>query len=142
VSHEKFASMTAALLVRKGEAAPSVIAGQIGPRGIEPGSSKSIVQPLKRLETQLESSNSMPENRAPQTGAARRAGPGLVAGTKRRVMLTLTNEEFERIGIAAVKRNISRQQLAREALFAYLSAMALEYGNCACLAGKDSCDCK
>lgn len=140
MSYEKFASMTAALLVRKGETAPSVIAGQIGPKGIEPVSSKSIVQPLMRLETQLEPSNSMPENRAPQTGAARRTG--LVAGTKRRVMLTLTNEEFERIGIAAVKRNVSRQQLAREALFAYLSAMALEYGNWACLAGKYSCDCK
>ncbi len=125
VRYEKFSSMTAALLARKGEAVPSVVAGQIGPKGIEPVSGKNFAQPLKQPKTRAQT-----KQNAPVPHRARRAAPGVVAGTKRRIMLTLTNEEFERIGIAAVKRNVSRQQLARDALFAYLSAMALEYEDC------------
>ena len=125
--------MTAALLARKGEAAPSVVAGQIGPKGIELVSAKSFVQALNRPKTQaLAKQDTTVPHSAP------RATPGVVAGTKRRVMLTLTIEEFERVGIAAVKRNVTRQQFARDALFAYLSAMALEHEDCACIAtGKE-----
>ncbi len=137
VSYEKFSSITAALLARKGEAVPSVVAGQIGPKGIEPVSRKSFVQPLKRPKTQART-----EHNAAAPHRARRATPGVVAGTKRRIMLTLTNEEFERVGVAAVKRNVTRQQLARDALFAYLSAMAVEFEDCACLAASEERDCK
>ena len=130
MSYEKFSAMTSALLVRKGQAAPSVVAAHIGPKGIEPVVRETLLQPLQPAVAMPQATNNV---------SGKHIGhktPGLVAGTKRRVVLTLTNEEFERIGIAAVKRNVTRQQLAREALFTYLTAILPDFENCACLARK------
>nr|TFG51278.1 MAG: hypothetical protein E4H34_06465 [Hyphomicrobiales bacterium] len=129
--------MTAALLARKGEAAPSAVAGHIGPKGIEP----AVRETLLRSAPQVTDAKQLKRNASPSR-PLNRAAPGLVAGTKRRVVLTLTNEEFERIGIAAVKKNITRQQLARDALFTYLTAIAPNYESCPCLTGNDPCDCE
>lgn len=44
----------------------------------------------------------------------------------------MSAHDFERLGILAVKKNSTRQQLLKEALVEFLAAKAEEYG-CACL---------
>ena len=118
MSYEKFAPMTSALLARKGEAAPSPIAGQRAPREIEAGVEKGNLRTLKQIEGPAQSEKKASSKRCTKRGARRAA-----AVTKRRVVLTLTKEAFERLQTAAGKRKIPPQRLARDALFAYLSAI-------------------
>ena len=136
MSYEKFAPMTSALLARKGEAAPSLVAGQRVPREIEPRPRKDRIRTLKQVEVPAQSNKKASSKRR-----AKRSAPGLAAATKRRVVLTLTNEEFERVETAAAKRNVTRQQLSRDALFAYLSAITPEYGDEPCNAATDAGGC-
>jgi len=112
--------MTSALLARKGEAAPSLVAGQRVPTEIETGTRKSKIRSLKQIKVPGQS-----EKKASSKRRTKRSGPRAAPTTKCRFVLTLTKEEFERIETAAGKRKITPQQLSRDALFAYLSAITL-----------------
>ena len=61
----------------------------------------------------------------------------------RRIVLSLSPTEHEKLGIAAVKKGLSRNQLVRAALESYLDALMQEYrASCACLGsegGRASC---
>src|ERR1051325_8794083 len=46
--------------------------------------------------------------------------------------IRLSARDFERLGILAVKKNVTRQQLLKEAVMEFLAAKAQDYG-CACL---------
>jgi hypothetical protein len=55
----------------------------------------------------------------------------------KRVMLRLSPAEYERLGIIGVKREMTRQQLLRQAIDHYLAAAKTEYqAACGCLSGE------
>jgi hypothetical protein len=62
-------------------------------------------------------------------------------GKLRRVMVAFTAEEYERLGIAAVKRNVSRHQLVREAMDLYFGHMRQDFA-CPCLTDASFCTCR
>jgi len=49
----------------------------------------------------------------------------------------MSAHDYERLGILAVKANVTRQQLLKDALSQFLAAKARDY-TCACLG---ACDC-
>lgn len=97
-----FAPITAALLARKGDAAPS----------------------------------------APQKPVfAWRAKPAPVPAAPRahKITVTLGDGEYQALGIAAVKKGVSRHRIVREALDRHLAQLARDYGACACMGLDRSC---
>jgi hypothetical protein len=48
--------------------------------------------------------------------------------------LAVSQEEFERLGIAAVKQDMTRQELVRVAVSRYLGKTANLYSSCQCIA--------
>lgn len=59
-----------------------------------------------------------------------------------RIMIVLTEEEHETLGILAVKKGFTRHQVLRKALDAYLEWLVDEYGTkCRCLSSTCSADC-
>jgi hypothetical protein len=162
----KFAPLTASLLVRKGEASPSSITGQIGSRaqmgetGMDMPAARAINDDTRampafdakrnRFQTAQPNSNAaresppraQPAERGAETSLPPRSlSPARTPQKKRRVVIAMDGEEYERLGIAAVKTRTSRHQLARAALFARLDAIAREHGACSCIAG-GPCACK
>ena len=106
----KFAAMNASLLVRKGEAVPSTV-------------------------TQLHDDRPMVElaaNKACQPAFARSAPAS--DGKPRRLVLTLSARDFEGLGLAAVKRGVTRHVLAAEAMALYFEKLTRDY-DCACIGG-------
>jgi hypothetical protein len=108
VSSAKFAAITASLLARKGDAAPSVITVPAPPR---PALVPRHDQPLPSQ---------------PQQGDS--------AGKLRRVMVSVTPEELERLNIAAIKKGTTRHAIIRGALNEYFRKLAAELPHpCACM---------
>ena len=134
MAYGKFAPVTSALLARKGEAAPSVVTAQIGPGGITPVRVGFFGTPAP--------AESQTRKTPDETPAPPRRNPGMARGEKRRVVLTLTQDEYERLGIAAVKMNLTRSEFAREALFQFLWQTARDHQNCACIAAGEGCACE
>jgi len=105
----RFAPITSALLARKGEAR-----AWDEPRSAE-----------------LQNVASIPWR--PYTPAV--ASPPPPGNEKdRSCSIRMSAQDFERLGILAVKANATRQQLLKEALAEFLDAKARDYG-CACLRG-------
>jgi len=133
----KFASLTAGLLVRKGEARPSVISG---------GPVVNFPSPERRQEGQS-SHGQVSHGRKPastrKTASANPSPPQPREPTvkPRRLMVTLTPLEFETLGHMSVKRGTSRHQLVRNALDEYMSLLGEEYAeDCHCI--YTGCTCK
>jgi hypothetical protein len=113
----KFASITANILARKGEARPweepdkptfswrSDIARIVPP--------PVIAEPAQR-----------PEPPKP---------PPVATDAMRRCSLRLSVRDYERLGIAAVKRNTTRQQLLQQSLDRLLASLGETCGDCRCL---------
>lgn len=60
----------------------------------------------------------------------------------KRCAIKLSHAEYERLGIIAVKKEISRQQVLRQAIEHYLAQAKREYQSaCGCLAGACKGDC-
>lgn len=118
MSYDKFAPMTSALLARKGEAAPSTVVGQRVPRETEARSGKGKIRSLKQIKVQPPRGKKTSAKSSPKSRATKPAN-----ATKRRIVLTLSKEEFERVEAAAGKRKNTPPRLARDALFAYLTAL-------------------
>lgn len=108
----RFASITADILVRKGDAKPwHGIASADLPPAARPA-------PLKR---------DVVEVAEPVHGDC---------GPVRRCAIRLTPCEYQRLGILAVKKDVSRQEVLRQAVEAYLAAAEQDYGRaCGCLTG-------
>ena len=125
----KFASLTAGLLVRKGEAHPSVILG--GPVVNFPASERRQEGPAKHEQKPASS----------RKGASGKPPPREPAVKPRRLMVTLTPAEFETLGHMSVKKGTSRHQLVRNALDEYMSLLSEEYGvECQCIYTGCSCE--
>jgi hypothetical protein len=162
MSSGKFASLTSNLLVRKGEAAPSPIT----PTPPAPGPARPFARALERVEAR---NSAHPEQqvhqpawqngpqRAPEWGdlPLRADAPERVFAQPareialhsdhpdkpRRLMVSLTSEEYEMLGIIGVKKNVTRHALLRIAFDEYLLQLVEEYGEgCNCVANGGSCE--
>jgi hypothetical protein len=112
MSSAKFASITASLLARKGEAQPWNPVGMAEPERLAP-----------TWRTRL------PE--------AAMAPPPPPPGKDKSCSVRMSMHDFERLGILAVKSDTTRQQLLKEALAQFLAAKAKDFG-CACLGACNS----
>ena len=134
MSHARFAPMTASLLASKGRAEPSHVNG---------GAKHPLFKMFGAHPAELPKAFAEPAI-LPLSSDETHASDAVAAhpGKLRRVMVAFTAEEYERLGIAAVKRNVSRHQLVREAMDLYFGQMtqALHLG-CDCLSGS-FCDCR
>lgn len=111
MSSVKFAAITASLLVRKGDAAPSVITPVTAPP--RPAPIRRNGQPFPR------------ESRQPDNGEK-----------LRRVMVSVTPEELERLDIAAIKKGTNRHGIVRGALNDYFHKLSADFPHpCACMEG-------
>jgi len=125
----KFASLTAGLLVRKGEARPSLMAGASVVTLTLPNAPRPNVAPVP-------------------IQAGRRAGSGNPPppppeepNKPRRLMVALSPIEFETLGHMSVKKGTTRHQLLRNALDEYMALLGEEYGgDCNCIYTGCTCD--
>ena len=133
MTQSKFAPVTANLLVRKGEAAPSPVASP-------PPSSVTWLSDVSRRAPSAEG----PEHKFVFHQSDAPDNPGDQGHEKlRRIVLNLTPHEYETLGLVAVKKNTTRHQLAQEAMDAYFDWLMSEYGEaCACIAGGVLCRCE
>jgi len=119
MSQGKFASITSSLLARKGEAAPMT-----GNTGV----------PLAwRAESPAARLAAPPRTNIP---------PPAPPQTVKRCTVRLSQADYERLGLMAVKRNVTRQHLLQMALTDALAAMARAFPtDCACIGGACTRDC-
>ena len=111
MSSPRFAPITAGLLARKGEAQPWKQVGKVQGEAVE----KVASIPWQ-----------------PYTPEAEIVPPPPRSGKDRACSIRMSAHDFERLGILAVKKDTTRQQLLKEALAEFLAAKAQDYG-CACL---------
>jgi len=114
MSHGKYAHITAELLARKGEARPwpAMTATEEVPeyRPWRPAVAPPPPPP--------------PEIRPPEV-------------KERNCAFRMSAHDYERLGILAVKADVTRQQLLKQALEEFLASRAAQYG-CACLGACNS----
>jgi hypothetical protein len=156
MSSPRFGSLDASFLVRKGEAAPSAVAPAqyfSFPRATE----RAEPPPAYRAQPQHDDAPHpgyahVPERLEPAPrmelhersfGASLRDMPPLHHDhfeKPRRLMVSLTPEEYETLGIIAVKQGVTRHQLLRMALDDYLEELVEECGrSCECISKGWSC---
>lgn len=142
MSRPRYAPITASLLVRKGEAKPWTMPGMLD------------FPPAERREDQAQAAASPPvaawepppplewEPPVPQIRPATAGGGGPGEPRERRCTVKLSALEYERLGIVAVKREITRQQALHQAIERYLAAASQEFRSaCGCLGGSCRGDC-
>jgi len=155
MSGGKFASLTANLLVRKGDARPSTILplaaypafvhreteGASDDDSDDSAASRGVVLAMASVRVE---SGFVQEVREPvaKTARGRSAAPPRPPGDKpRRLMVTLTPMEHETLGLVGVKKRLTRHQLLRNAVDEYLALLVEEYdGDCRCIQAGCACD--
>jgi hypothetical protein len=160
MSGGKFASLTANLLVRKGDARPSTILPLAAyPRFVhrEPDETRhepdDADAPLAVVLTMNSAPDdvSVPEEASTPESRPRRGrsvspppppGPPGEPGDKpRRLVVILTPMEHETLGLVAVKKSLTRHQLLRNAVDEYLALLVEEFdGDCRCIQTGCACD--
>ncbi|MDE2181484.1 MAG: hypothetical protein KGJ78_00540 [Alphaproteobacteria bacterium] len=109
----RFASITSELLARKGDA--------------KPWQPATFAEPI-RVQLDADHKDAYPPGPS--------AKPEKAAPSKR-YALKLTASEYERLGIIAVKQNLSRQTVLRHAVQDYMGRIEAKYaGRCGCLTDK------
>ncbi|HEY0107563.1 MAG TPA: hypothetical protein VGB91_15890 [Rhizomicrobium sp.] len=117
MSNPRFSPITAALFARKGDAAPSDAKPSLA------WTRAPVAPPVPPLPS------APPVAEEPPPPDAR----------VHRMMLTLTPLEFEKLGIAAVKKGLTRHQVLKAALDVHLTRLKREFGGCGCMAMADPC---
>jgi hypothetical protein len=167
MSTGKFASITASLLARKGDAQPSTLdirptrafawssqSNSETPSRVPPMDERAVERgTFVRFRPEIEAVSEIQDLRLESVEAVGKAvakpareHPREPARTDkpRRMFVVLSPNEYERLGIVAVKRDTSRHQLLREALDTFMDWAVEEYRtDCACVSGdgcKGSCD--
>jgi len=135
----KFGSITAGLLVRKG-AVPSPAAGA---RGLPTHPSWHARNGTKKPDAAPDGTSGTSERKfvyAPDEGD--KGNGGGPPGKPRRIVLTLSAQDYQALGLVAVKTGMTRRQLAQSALDAYFDWLVAEYGEtCSCIVvGALRCD--
>ncbi len=153
IDESKFGRLTADLLVRKGDAEPSDIR-RVRKR-------KNETPPLNLVASAPQEPEQAPADQPPAYQTADVTSvPGenndlllpygvfehtITQGAPKkqhRIMIVLTEEEHETLGILAVKKGFTRHQVLRKALDGYLEWLVDEYGTrCRCLSTACSTDC-
>ena len=123
MKQEKFAPITSNLLARKGDAKP----WQSPSHGLR----ELVLVPAResynglsadcRAESSPQPCNG-PDGAVPKLKTAGK--PGAPGERTKRFSLALSPAEFERLGVAAVKKGVSRQQILRESMEFYLTDIA------------------
>jgi hypothetical protein len=128
----KFAPLTADLFARKGEAAPSLDSKRVLDW------THGLRAPLLFLTRQEDTASSRPRPR-PDCGRTQRIPDGRKS---RRIVLSFTAGEFEGLGIAAAKKDMTRHELVQAAIRNYFNLISgeLEDG-CLCLSGEKNAPC-
>jgi hypothetical protein len=108
MSNGKYAHITAELLARKGEARPWPA---------------------------LTAAEEVPEHRPWRPAVAPPPPPPEIK--ERNCAVRMSAHDYERLGILAVKADVTRQQLLKQALEEFLASRAIQYG-CACLGACNS----
>jgi hypothetical protein len=153
----RFTPMTAELLARKGEARPfnllstgeaSIVRRDV----VQEFDASAHAFPLRKA-ADAKGSSTHPEkpseiNGAPTPaphanplfGAGNFSAGKLSAGRRHSVSVHVTDGEFERLALIAVKKRVNRQQLLRLAIDHYLEKLAHEYrADCRCISASGSC---
>lgn len=142
MSYAKFAPITAGLLARKGEAAPSFGTKRTASWTAElPAMREPVHVPFgAHVELAHHEPVSHHEPLAQHDHPAAVAKAPLAGDKPRRIVVSMSACEFERLGIAAVKKNTTRHDLVRDTVNAYLQRLAAEFNErCACLNDGSSC---
>lgn len=132
MSAVRFASITADLLARKGEAIPSPVA-------------KPVLDwhaPLRMNGFRPEHAPAPMPMAPPELPAAmsQSAIPPEEHHHPRRIQIGLSEEDHERLRIVAARREISRQQAVREALSEYFEKLGHDYKDeCRCISAGGAC---
>jgi hypothetical protein len=137
LSYAKFAPITAGLLARKGEAAPS-----FGTKRPVAWTSElsAIREPVRDIPPSFATGTEFPHiESVPRQHSEIVPKTGPIAEKPRRVVVSMSPCEFERLGIAAVKKGTSRHDLVRDTVNAYLAQLAIEMNRCACLDDGSQC---
>lgn len=113
MSQPRFMPVSSSLLARKGDAVPSAIASKPSRHW----SDEKALPPLVSND----------------------ASADLPAPKPHRMVVTLSASEFEKLGIAAVKKNVTRHQIVRTALELHLERLKREFCDCDCLAVDGTC---
>jgi hypothetical protein len=128
MSEPRFAPITTALLSRKGHALPSTVVPRQMPLESEVMVQGEESEPAFRLISATSEEASSGTHEAVKIRAHRDAE------RPHKVRVSLSDVEFERFGLAAVKRGVTRHQILRDALNNYVERLMQEYGNsCACI---------
>ena len=143
IDESKFGRVTPDLLVRKGDAGPSGIRRPRRGRGDSPDAGASDAQPAEHSNEQTADPTSDDGTELlPPFGVFDHTISQTAPKKQHRIVIVLTEEEHETLGILAVKKGFTRHQVLRKALDAYLEWLVDEYGpSCRCVASTCSKDC-
>ena len=140
MSRPRFAPITSSLLERKGQARPLDIRGARAfefSRGAETFSEPALLEREDEERIQVEYEKWMREQAIAAVPHGHHADD-----QPRRCTIRLSHAEYERLGIVAVKREITRQQALRQAVERYLAAAKRQYkAQCSCLGGACNGSC-
>jgi hypothetical protein len=129
MSPPRFASITASLLARKGDAQPWDSAKQPLPwdRGALPAPPPpAFFKPLLSQQAN-----------EPEPAQAHQPAD------LKKISVRMSHHDYERLGILAVKQDKTRQRLLHEALDGLLTGITQKFGaDCACLGEERSADCE
>lgn len=134
MSAHKFFPITASLLARKGEAFPSAFFAKDSFRtevvGRVPHAAPSPVAKAHSVARTVEA------NGHDHADPHRRHE----ADRPHKIRVALSDAEYEKLGLAAVKHNVTRHQLIREAIDTYVDRLIRKYRkDCRCIGGDGSC---
>ncbi len=110
----RFAPVTSELLARKGDATPSALTVKPSLLWARP----PVAPPPAAIPVQAPVPAPPPETAKPH-----------------KMMVALNAAEYEKLGIAAVKKGVTRHQIVRTALDLHLERLKREYGGCGCMGG-------
>ena len=142
MDESKFGRLTADMLVRKGDAEPSDIRRQRKSKKESPPA-PPVVDELPAFQTADQTVVSETDNDLLLPYGVFEHTLGQAAPKKQhRIMIVLTEEEHETLGILAVKKGFTRHQVLRKALDGYLEWLVDEYGTkCRCISSTCSAEC-
>jgi len=125
LSTPRFAPLTSNLFARKGDATPSAV----------------VAKPSLLWTRDPPPAAAAPPQPTREAVGAPPPPPSPPADVERphRMMIALSTVEFEKLGIAAVKKGMTRHQILRVALDIHLERLKREYGGCGCMAMGGGC---
>jgi len=152
MSNPRFTPITSDLLARKGDAMPSTMSGKPSLfwrrpplaetsrdlRMTSPEAARDLrmvmAEPLRAAHvSEIAHEFHGPDHEPAPAGVV----PPMVppeGPRPHKMMVTLSHGDYEKLGIAAVKKGITRQQMLRVAVDLHIDRLKREYGGCGCMA--------